>query len=133
MPKEAGDVPYTNAIVITFDSDGALRDGDAVTVTGNQASAGDASDLTGVTSHGADDTAAGDAQGIVVSGTVFAQVASGVTQGSDLGVVDTSATGAPQAGTLIASAGGPAHALSDEGGTFQGYTLPAGVAAVKVR
>lgn len=132
MTKEAGDVVYTNAIVVTFESDGSLADGAAVTVSGGTASSADteSGDLTGATTHGADDTESGDALGIVVSGVVMAQVASGVTQGDDLNAGN--ATGG-STGQFIAESGGPAHALSDAGGTFQGSSLADGVAAVKIR
>lgn len=131
MPKTAGDVPYTNGIIVTYESDGALADGAAVMVSGDVASDADteAGALTGVAGHAAE-TASGDPVGIVVSGVVLAQVATGVAQGDDLDAGN--ATGG-STGQLITSSGGPAHALSDEGGTFQGATLPSGVAAVKVR
>lgn len=132
MPKEAGDVLYANSTVITFDSDGALADGAAVTVSGDVASDADTevADLTGIATHGADDTASGDSLGVLVDGVIVAQVASGITQGSDLNAGN--ATGG-STGQLIAESGGPAHALSDEGGTFMGHDLAAGVAAVKVK
>lgn len=132
MPKEAGDVLYTNSIIVTYESDGALADGAAVRVSGDTASDADTEvgDLTGVATHGADDTASGDSLGVLVDGVIAAQVASGVAQGDDLNAGN--ATGG-STGQLITESGGPCHALSDEGGTFQGATLAAGVAAVKVK
>lgn len=131
MPKEAGDLLHTNSIVVTFESDGALADGAAVNVSGGQATDADteSNDLTGATTHGADDTESGDSLGICVQGVIAAQVASGVSQGADLNAGN--ATGG-SVGQFIAESGGPAHALSDEGGTYQGASLAAGVAAVKL-
>lgn len=134
---EAGDEALGGASVReTRAGDGAALAGDAVAIdqTSGQATPGDAnvadaSEFAGIAFEDFGD--AGDDETVALTDRTVANVASGVSAGERLDLVDTSVTGAPGAGTLVASAGGPALALSDEGGTYRGRTLPAGYAVVK--
>jgi hypothetical protein len=115
------------------DADDSTSAGDAVAIGDTDIEAGDGSagdELLGVRSDGRQ---AGDEAGVHVRGITLATVAAGVTAGTDLDLVDTSVADAPAAGTLIATAGGRAHALSDEGGEWKGESLDANEAAVLVR
>lgn len=134
MAKKLGDKVEARTTTIGLaDSDEDCAVGDAVALASGDLTPGDASaghELTGVRAKG---DMSGDQAPATVSGIIVANVDSGVTAGSDLDLVDTSVTGAPAAGTLVASSGGPAHALSDEGGSYKGASIPDGAAAVLLR
>lgn len=130
MVKELGDVVGGGAITETITTDGNPTAGDAVAIDQStdkkvtQANSGDTGageEFAGaaVETHGPD----GDAETIVLSGRVVMNVASGVTCGNRL---DVSATD----GQLAASSGGPALALCDAGGTYQGHSLGSNEAVV---
>jgi hypothetical protein len=110
------------------DSSDTTSAGDAVGITGGEIEPGtDTENLLGVRARGRD-TAENNNAPVHVSGVVVAAVNGAVTEGDDL---DLGSTGAN--GELEQSAGGPAHALSDEAGSYLGQTAPAGHAFVYVR
>jgi len=99
--------------------------GDAVGITGGEVEPGtDTENLLGVRARGRATEASGIAP-VVVGGPTIAAVEASVTEGDDL---DLGTTGAD--GELETSAGGPAHALSDAGGSWRGQDAPAGYAWV---
>jgi len=131
MPKDAGDSVGSQTDTIGYtDSDGNTSAGEAVAIATGEIEPADSDAghaLLGVRSSNrpADDT-----EGVHVRGIVIAQVAAGVTAGEDLDVGNaTDGT----VGKLAQSSGGPAHALSDEGGTYKGESLDANEAAVLIR
>lgn len=129
MSKDLGDVVSAGADSQGHTTDGTPTAGDAVAIDQSngkqtQANSGDTGageEFAGAATedHGAD----GDEENLVLSGVVIMNVASGVSAGNRL---DTSATD----GQLAASSGGPALALSDEGGSWKGESLGANEAAV---
>jgi hypothetical protein len=129
MPKEPGDIVTEGADTDGIVSDGTPTAGDAVAIDQSngkqtQANSGDTGageEFAGaaVQDHGED----GDKETIVLSGAVIMNVANSVSAGNRL---DVSATD----GQLAASSGGPALALSDAGGTWQGASLGSNEAAV---
>lgn len=134
MAKKLGGAVEAHSVKIGLtDSDENTAAGDAVALAAGDLEPADASaghELTGVRARG---KMSGDQAPVGITGVFIATVDSGVVAGDDLDIVDTSVTGAPAAGTLIASAGGPAHAVSDEGGDYKGVTLNANEAAVYIR
>ncbi|WP_042662570.1 hypothetical protein [Haloferax sp. ATB1] len=107
------------------DASDSTSPGDAVGITGGEVEPGtDTENLLGVRARGRATENSGVAP-IHVGGPCVAAVEGSVAAGDDL---DLGATGA--AGELETTAGGPAHALSDENGTWQGQTAPAGYAWV---
>lgn len=151
MPKELGDSVYGTAVVVTEESDGTnLSEGDAVTMDGSEqvTPTGDGDDLYGVVYGPSGDSdlsslSAGDEVAIVVHGDVITNVGGNVTRGD---LVETSATSGQLAQNTTGTEqdvdeGGTAtytlalstaKALSDEGGTIQGYTLSANEALLQV-
>mgnify|MGYP000185732348 FL=1 len=107
------------------DSSDTTSAGDAVGITGGEIEPGtDSENLLGVRARGRA-TADGTIAPVHVSGPCVAAVEGSVSAGDDL---DLGTTGAN--GELETTAGGPAHALSDENGSWRGQTAPAGYAWV---
>ncbi|OYR79335.1 hypothetical protein DJ84_18445 [Halorubrum ezzemoulense] len=99
--------------------------GDAVGVVNDEVEPGtDTEELFGVRARGRPTENSGIAP-IIVSGPTIAAVEASVTGGERL---DFGTTGAD--GELETSAGGPAFALSDAGGSWRGLAAPAGYAWV---
>ena len=99
--------------------------GDAVGITGGEIEPGtDTESLLGVRARGRATDESGVAP-VHVSGPVVAAVEGSVSAGDDLAL---GASGGD--GELETSAGGPAHALSDEAGEYRGQTAPSGHAWV---
>lgn len=147
MPKELGDALYTGVLSVTLPSDGTGSEGDFVTFNASNSvtpvSAAD-DDIVGVLRDDAP-TTAGEKVTVHVSGMVAANVATGTATGA---VLQPDGVNAGRAG---ANAQGTAHsvdeggtatydlapanpmAFSDEAGEFQGATLAANTAAVRLR
>lgn len=85
----------------------------------------EAGDLYGVAVH--DDTNDGNGNSAGIAGPFVVAADGAVTAGDRVNAGNT--TGG-STGQVIADAAGPAKALSDTGGTWQGYTVPAGHAVV---
>lgn len=133
MAKALGDIVSSAPhYADTHTTDGTPTAGDAVAIDQGtndpnkvtQANSGDTGageELAGAAQedHGSD----GDSEEIVHRGVVIMNVATGVSAGNRL---------APSAtdGQLAASSGGPALALSDEGGEWKGESLGSNEAAV---
>lgn len=69
----------------------------------------------------------GDDEAVGLHGVYIAAVDTGITAGARLGAGNATGT---TTGTFIDADGGPALALSDEGGSYKGADLAAGEAAV---
>jgi len=125
MVKQAGDGLHASTETIGHpDPDETTEPGDAVTIDGGDAApAGDGDELVGIRSRSRQSR---DVASIHHDGATVAKVADGVEAGDGL---DTSA----DAGVLDTEAGGPAVALSDEGGEYRGASIPDGHAAVLLR
>ncbi|MFC7202869.1 hypothetical protein ACFQJC_05030 [Haloferax namakaokahaiae] len=107
------------------DASDTTSPGDAVGITGGEVEPGtDTENLLGVRARGRATADSGIAP-IHVSGPCVAAVEGTVSEGDNL---DLGTTGAD--GELETTAGGPAHALTDENGTWRGQTAPAGYAWV---
>lgn len=107
------------------DSSDTTSPGDAVGITGGEIEPGtDTETLLGVRARGRA-TEDGGITPVHVSGPVVAAVEGSVSAGDNLGLGTTGANG-----ELETTAGGPAHALSDENGSWRGQTAPAGYAWV---
>lgn len=107
------------------DSSDTTSPGDAVGITGGEIEPGtDSENLLGVRARGRATEDSGIAP-VHVSGPVVAAAEGSVSAGDDL---DLGTTGSD--GELETTAGGPAHALSDENGSWRGQTAPAGYAWV---
>lgn len=145
MPtKELGDLGYGDGTTITKESDGAGLAGDFVTLSGTgqvtpTSTADD--DIYGVLAQ--DAPAAGEKVAVHVTGIVIANVAGTVTDGAALLPSVTAGQWAANAAGLVQAVdeGGTAtytigargvQAYSDAGGTFQGVSLSANAAAVKL-
>lgn len=127
MATNPGQTGGSSTDTISYpDTDGtATSPGDAVAISSGDLVAGsDTEELLGVRARGRK-TEDGDHAPVHVSGPCVAAVEGSVTAGEDL---DLGTTGAD--GELETSAGGPAHALSDENGAWKGQTAPAGYAWV---
>lgn len=127
MATNAGQAGGSGTDTIQFPDTGgtATSPGDAVAISSGDLIAGtDTEDLLGVRARGRS-TEDGDVAPVHVSGPCVAAVNGAVTAGSDL---DLGTTGGD--GELETSSGGPAHALSDENGSWNGQTAPAGYAWV---
>jgi hypothetical protein len=124
MPLEAGHVVFGGDIQESRPKGTNVEAGDAVALSGGESVEADteANEFAGV---------AGETETVLLNGGVVANVAAGVAEGSRLGAGN--ATGGTT-GALIAESGGPAVALSDEGGTWHGsnqtYDVPDGYAVV---
>lgn len=126
MGLELGEDVYGNATGVTYEAGEALSAGDAVGINGGQlATADDTTDTNpiGIVAGAAE---AGDTVTVYVRGVVVANVAGGVSAGTELG---TSAT----EGQLAAGAGG-FEALSDEGAAsgLSVGSVPTGGAVTKL-
>jgi len=107
------------------DSSDTTSPGDAVGITSGEIEPGtDTENVLGVRARGRA-TEDGTIAPVHVSGPCVAAVEGSVSAGDDL---DFGTTGAD--GELETTAGGPAHALSDENGSWRGQTAPAGYAWV---
>jgi hypothetical protein len=131
MPKNAGDSVSGSTDTIGYeDSDDSTTEGEAVAIASGDIEPADSDaghELLGVRSG---NRAAGDNHGVHVSGIVIAEVEGSVTAGDDLDIGNaTDGT----TGQLATSSGGPAHALSDAGGSWKGASLGANEAAVLIR
>jgi len=99
--------------------------GDAVGITGGEIEPGtDTENLLGVRARGRLSPNSSEAP-VHVSGPTIAAVEGSVSEGDNL---DLGTTGAD--GELETTAGGPAHALSDAGGSWRDQDAPAGHAWV---
>jgi hypothetical protein len=99
--------------------------GDAVGITGGEIEPGtDTENLLGVRARGRVSPSSKNAP-VHVSGPTVAAVEGSVSEGDNL---DLGTTGAN--GELETTAGGPAHALSDAGGSWRGQDAPDGYAWV---
>lgn len=120
---DGGDVSETRA-----PAGGTIVAGTPVMLDGNGEMAGvdtESGDLYGVALHDDENDGRGNACGL--EGPYVVAAASGVAAGNH--VNGGNATGG-STGQVIAESGGPAKALSDTGGTWQGYTVPDGHAVV---
>lgn len=126
MASEPGQNGGDSTTTIGYsDASDTTSAGDAVGITGGEVEPGtDTENLLGVRARGRATENSGIAP-IHVSGPTVAAVEGSVTEGDDL---DFGTTGAD--GELETSAGGPAHALSDAGGSWRGQDAPAGYAWV---
>lgn len=118
---QPGDAVHGDEKRLTTDASNA-DEGDPVALSSGGVAAADtdANDLAGIVSGG----------GVVVEGTgVVAAVDAGITEGQALNAGNTTAG---NAGVLIADSAGNALALSDEGGTYRGYSVPAGYAVIEL-
>lgn len=133
MSKELGDQAAGGpANTTTNPGDGTVTAGQAVAIdqSDGQAKPGDTDtaaidQFAGIATEDFGD--AGDSETIALSGVYIAVVDSGVTAGARLDLGNATGT---TTGTLIDADGGPALALSDEGGTYKGADLATGEAAV---
>lgn len=131
MSKDAGDSVGSQTDTIGYtDSDGNTSAGEAVAIA-----AGDLEPADGDAGHAllgvrSSDRAADDTEGVHIRGIAIAEVESTVTAGEDL---DVGTATNSNVGKLVTSSGGPAHALSDAGGTYKGASLGANEAAVLIR
>ena len=125
MARQAGDALHASTETIGHpDPDETTEAGDAVTIDGgNVAPAGEGDELFGVRSRNRQTR---EIASIHHDGVTIAKVAETVEAGDGL---DVSA----EAGELDTEAGGPALALSDEGGEYRGASIPDGHAAVLLR
>jgi|GEM_PF-3146731 len=129
MPKDLGHIGQAGADTTGLPTDGTPTAGDAIAIDQSngkqtQANSGDTDageEFAGAATedHGTD----GDEETLVLSGVVIMNVAGTVVGGDRL---DVSATD----GQLAESSGGPALALTDAGGTWEGASLGANEAAV---
>ncbi|SFS62943.1 hypothetical protein [Halostagnicola kamekurae] len=107
------------------DASDTTEAGDAVGITGGEIEPGtDTEQLLGVRARGRATENSGIAP-VHVGGVTVASVEGTVSGGDDL---DLGTTGGD--GVLETSAGGPAHALSDAGGSWRGQDAPDGYAWV---
>ena len=126
MARQAGDPLHASTEIIGHpDPDENTDAGDAVAIgaDGNLAAAGDGDELFGGRTRNRQTR---NKASVAHDGVVVLKVATGVDAGEGLG---TSA----EAGELAVEAGGPALALSDEGGEYRGASIPDGHAAVLLR
>ena len=126
MARQAGDTLHASTEVIGHeDPDESTEAGDAVTVDGdgNLAPAGDGDELFGGRTR---NRQSNEVASVAHDGVIVLRVAGDVSAGDGL---DTSV----EAGELAVEAGGPALALSDEGGEYRGASIPDGHAAVLLR
>ncbi|WP_135827306.1 hypothetical protein [Halorussus halobius] len=126
MPGEPGQNGGDSTSTIGYsDASDTTEAGDAVGITDGEVEPGtDTENLLGVRARGRATENSGLAP-VHVGGPTVAAVEGSVSEGDDL---DLGATGA--AGELETSDGGPAHALSDAGGSWRGQDAPAGYAWV---
>jgi len=126
MASEPGQNGGDSTTTIGYSDAGDTTEaGDAVGITGGEIEPGtDTEQLLGVRARGRATEDSGVAP-VHVGGPTVAAVEASVSAGDDL---DLGATGA--AGELETSAGGPAHALSDAGGSWRGQEAPDGHAWV---
>lgn len=123
MPIEAGEAVLGDDVQESRDDDGSVSAGDAVAIDSN-------GDLTQV------DTDANELAGVYteagnlgLGGVYVAAAASGVTAGNRVGAGN--ATGS-STGQFVATSGGEGVALSDTGGSWLGYDVPAGYAVISL-
>jgi hypothetical protein len=126
MATKAGQAGGSSVDTIGYDdSSDTTTAGDAVGVTGGEVEPGtDTENLLGVRGRGRATENGGYAP-IHISGPVVAAVEGSVSEGDEL---DLGTTGG--AGELETSSGGPAYALSDAGGEWNGQSAPSGHAWV---
>lgn len=122
MPLSAGEAAMAGDIQETVAHAVGVAAGDAVALAGGEAvdANTEANALAGVASESGDT--------VILHGVCVANVAAGVTQGTEL--TAGNATGGTS-GQLIAGAG-RGLALSDVGGTWHGINVPAGYAVVLI-
>lgn len=126
MATNAGQAGGSSVDTISYsDSSDTTSPGDAVGISSGEVEPGtDTENVLGVRARGRATENSNDAP-IHVDGPVVAAVEGSVSAGDDL---DFGTTGAD--GELETSTGGPAHALSDENGEWNGQQAPAGYAWV---
>ncbi|WP_137288634.1 hypothetical protein [Natronorubrum halophilum] len=126
MASEPGQNGGDSTTTIGYsDASDTTEAGDAVGITGGEIEPGtDTENLLGVRARGRATENSGIAP-VHVGGPTVAAVEGSVSEGDDL---DLGTTGAD--GELETSSGGPAHALSDAGGSWRGQDAPAGYAWV---
>jgi len=131
MSKDAGESVGSQTDTIGYaDSDESTAVGEAVAIAAGdlETADGDAGhELLGVRSNS---RVAGDTVGVHVRGIAVAEVEGTVTAGDDLDIGNATDS---TTGQLVTSSGGPAHALSDAGGSYKGASLGANEAAVLIR
>ena len=130
MTRELGEIVEAGADVYGFGDDGTATAGEAVAISGGQTTPADSDAghvLAGVRTDG---MASGSSAPIAFAGALVAKVASGVSEGVE---VDIGNTTNGTVGDLVATSGGSALTLSDEGGSYKGTSLPAGAAVVYIR
>lgn len=132
MAKQAGDAVYSGETNVPAPVDYAsgVDYGAAVANDGTNLVEADGdvhSALAGIKTRGGYSNERG---GLGMDGVYVAKVAAGTSAGVD---VDMGNATAGTVGVLAASAGGPGHTLCAEGGTYEGYSLAAGLAVVKLR
>lgn len=132
MALQPGDPTLSGDVSETRPAADGVEAGDAVMINaeGQMAAADtEAGDLAGISRYTGTNEGRGNALGL--AGAYVAAVAAGVSDGERLDAGN--ATGGTT-GVLAASAGGPALALSDEGGTWYSeegtFDVPAGYAVV---
>jgi len=130
MATNAGQAGGASTDTIPYpDADDTVSPGDAAAIAGGdlEAADGDAGhEFLGVRARRRA-TNDGDQNPVHVSGPVVAAVEATVSAGDGLDVGNTTNS---TVGQLETSAGGPAYALSDENGEWNGQTAPAGHAWV---
>jgi|GEM_PF-2170693 len=126
MATNAGQAGGSSTDTIGYDdSSDTTSPGDAVGITGGEIEPGtDTESVLGVRARGRA-TEDNNYAPVHVGGPCVAAVEGSVSAGDDL---DFGTTGAD--GELETVSGGPAHALSDENGEWNGQTAPAGYAWV---
>lgn len=127
MGLELGEDAFGNAQGVTYEAGESLTAGDAVGINGGQlAKADGTTDTNPIGVVAQDASAAGETVTVYVRGIVVANVAGGISAGTELGVSATEGQ--------LAGASGGYEALSDEGGAsgLGVGSVPAGGAVVKL-
>jgi hypothetical protein len=130
MASEPGQNGGDSTTTIGYsDASDTTEAGDAVAIDAGEVEPGDSEaghELLGARARGRRTENSG-VSPVHVSGPTVVAVAAGVTAGDDLDLGNaTDGT----VGALDTSSGGPAHALSDAGGSWRGQTAPDGYAWV---
>lgn len=144
MSKELGDPLHQGTIVVSEESDGNGSQGDAVEDDGSgQVSPTDAAgdDVYGVIVSDMTDVSAGDEISVAIFGPVVANAGGSVTKGdivqtgTTAGRLDQNTNGKEATGGAFTGTFAPGNpfALSDSGGTYDGYSLGTNEAAIFMR
>lgn len=127
MPLDLGEAVFGSGRTVTYEAGEAISAGDLVAINGGQLATADGTTDTNPVGIAGEDIASGENGAVFVAGVVVANVASGVTAGTELG---TSAT----EGQLGSGSDGY-QALTDANaanGLGIGEAPPANAAVVKI-